>query len=106
MPEKELGKYPRLDRTLGRFLFAFLVEGIALGIGLGRILRVHGRHKSDPFAVGRPDAGTCVAGDARQLPGFAATYVDYPELIFARAIRFKKNLLAIGTPARVAVVLG
>ena len=61
MPVEQLREDPSLDRVLFDFLHPLFVRGVALGVRLVGVLRIHGRDEGHLLAVGRPDA---VAGPA------------------------------------------
>ena len=51
-------------------------------------------------------ADDCAGGDVRLLPGLAAGHVDNPKLALTTvAVRLEEDSLAVGAPARVAVLL-
>ena len=106
VPEEQPVEDPCLDWILGLLVDPFLVERVALGIRLAGILRPDRGHERNRLAVARPDCVACLRGDRRQLPCLAAGHIDDPELVLARAIRFKQDLFAVRAPARMTVVLG
>src|SRR5262245_38493765 len=102
---KELRKYLGLDRTLVHLFFAFLVQLVAFLVRLLGVFGPHCRDEGDLLAVARPDAVTRIGGDVGDLPGLAAVEADDPKLVRARAVRLEQDRLAVGTPARVPVLL-
>src|SRR5206468_10665391 len=97
--EEQLRENFGLNRILVALLLAFLVEGIALGEWLLRILRIDSRHEGDPLAVRRPQRVAALGGDRGQLTRLAAVHVDDPELVVAGSVRFEQNPLTVRTPA-------
>src|SRR5262249_37658186 len=69
------------------------------------VFRVDRTDEGDVLAVGRPNAAGCLGAEAGQLPGLAAVEGDDPQLSAAAAVGLEQQMLAVGRPARVAVLL-
>src|SRR5262249_51860793 len=69
---EELGEDLGLDRVLLGLFLPLLVGGVAVGVGLLRILGVDSGDERDPFAVARPDGIARLGGDVGQLVGLPA----------------------------------
>src|SRR5690348_16491924 len=103
VPIEKLGVDFRFDRTFLDLLLAFLVESVALFEWFLGVFGIDRRYESDVLAFRRPDAVAGFGADVGQLPRFAAVQIDDPQLIVATAVGFEKDMLAVGTPARMAI---